>query len=476
MGWRVGAGIATGVLVLLGGGYVVADAYDVVPGVVTMAAPDPTAAPFPTPPGAVAPPPMGAALSPLATDAPVPVAAQIQAAVDALAADSRLGPRVGVLVSDLATGEVLGRAAPDVPIAPASTQKLLTAAAALVVLGDQATVDTSAVYQDGSVVLVGGGDMMLTPGAGDPVAVNGRAGLADLADQVAAKLTASGRREVALKLDDTLFTGPAVGPQWGPTDVSDGYAAPVSAVAIDVGRLNGDEGTLPGEVYAQRSADPALDAAKAFAARLGERGITVTGTPTRAAAVPDAELLGVVHSAPMWQVVDYFLEFSDNSITEAVGRVVATTTGLPGSFEGATRAVTTAVTGLGIDMTGAVLLDCSGLGRGSLLTATQLDSVVAILADPAHPVLRSAAVGMPIAGLRGTLIDRFVGKPGEGLVRAKTGSLPNTRALAGTVVTADGRQLAFTVVVDAIPEGNAWGAPQIIDAFVAGLAGCGCSG
>lgn len=471
MSWRAGAGIAAGVVVLLGGGYVVADAKDVVPGVLTMEAPYPSAAPFPTAPGAASPPPVTSAAA-LSADAPAPRPAAVQAAVNAFASDSRVaGSRVGAVVTDLATGNALGSVAPGTPIAPASTQKLLTAAAALATVGDEATLDTSAFLQDNAVYLVGSGDMMLSPGAGIPGAVNGRAGLADLADQVATKLAAAGHTTVELRLDDTAFTGAAVGPAWDPGDVASGFASPVAALALDIGRLGGGGKPLGGHVNAKRSADPAMDAAKVFSDRLAERGITVTGAPVRGAVIPDAQPLGAVHSAPIWQVVDYFLEFSDNSITETVGRAVALKSGLPGSFDGAVQAVTRSVTALGVDLTGAVLLDCSGLGRGSVLTATQLDQVVTVLANPAHPELRSGAVGMPIAGLRGTLDDRFIGKPGEGVTRAKTGSLPGVRALAGTVVTADGRMLGFSILVDTIPDGRAESVESAIDAFVGKLAG-----
>ena len=61
-----------------------------------------------------------------------------------------------------------------------------------------------------------------------------------------------------------------------------------------------------------------------------------------------------------------------------------------------------------------------------------------------------------------------------GLVRAKTGSLPGVTSLAGTVVTAEGRLLAFAIIADRTPPGGQWAPRAAIDAFVQELAACGC--
>lgn len=470
MGWGTRAGVTIGVVLALTGGYLVADAADVVPGMLTTAPPPREPAPFPEAPGAVAAPPLAAGLPVLDASAPVPDGATVQELTDALVADQRLGPRVGALVVDAASGEVLGTSGAETGHVPASTLKVLTAAAALTSPGPDATLPTRAVL-DGldTVVLVGGGDMMLAAGAGDPTAVNGRAGLADLAAQVAGELRLTGRTTVTLHLDDTLFTGPAVSPSVFPGNVTAGYVAPVAALAVDVARLEDDE-------YAPRSTDPAMAAAETFVEALAAQGVTVSGDPVRAAAPSDAPVVGEVESAPLSEVVAYLLQHSDNTITEVVGRVVAVDAGLPGSGEGAIQAVRAAVERLGVDLTGAQLADLSGLGDGSVLSARQLVDVVSLLADPGHPQLRAAAVGLPVAGLSGTLDDRFLDNDGRGVVRAKTGSLPDVSSLAGTVVTADDRLLVFALMTDAVPDGATYGARMILDGFVGSLAACGCSG
>jgi serine-type D-Ala-D-Ala carboxypeptidase/endopeptidase (penicillin-binding protein 4) len=471
MGWRLRVGATVTSVVALLGGYLAADAYDVVPGLLTLEAPPPQPAPFPSAVGAVAGPALEPALADLDPEAPVPAPDAVGDLVAALAGDTRLGPRVGVVVADASTGTVLGSAAATTQLVPASTQKLLTAVAALTEPGADTTLPTTAVLDGESrVVLVGGGDMMLAAGAGNPDAVNGRAGLGDLADQVAAKILVSGRTSVSLAVDDRIFTGPAIAPTVRPNDAAAGYIAPVAALAVDIARLEDEE-------YAQRSPDPAMAAASIFADALAQRGVTVGGQPTRAAAPSDGRVLGEVRSAPLDEIVQYLLQHSDNTITEVVGRLVAIDAGLPGTGDSAAQAVRASVERLGVDLTGARLTDLSGLGTGSSLTARQLVDVLQLAVDPAYPALREVATGMPVAGLNGTLANRFPGDhAGRGFVRAKTGSLPSTVALAGSVVTADDRLLVFALLADAMPRENTFGARIIFDDFLGQLARCGCTG
>jgi D-alanyl-D-alanine carboxypeptidase/D-alanyl-D-alanine-endopeptidase (penicillin-binding protein 4) len=463
-------GITALVVVLAAGGYGAADAYDVVPGALTLDPVPPQPRPFPRAPGAVPAPDVPDVLAALDPAAPVPGAGQVAAFVGELVADARLGPSVGVVVTDQLTGEVLAEHDAGTPKTPASTAKLVTAVAALSALGPEATVPTRAVRgADGEVVLVGGGDMLLAADAGDPAAVNGHAGLGDLARATARELTLAGTTSVRVGVDDSLFSGPALSPSWDPSHLANGFTAPVTALAVDIAKLRTDV------EYSPRQTDPVGSAAQAFAGALAAAGITVEGQPVRTTAPADALQLAEVRSAPMRDIVDYFLHTSDNAITEMVGRLVAVDAGLPGSFDGATQAVLAQARALGVDTTGARLSDCSGLADGSGLPADLLLDLLGLVTDPTHPELRGVAVGMPIAGYSGTLADRFTRSAAAGLVRAKTGSLAGVTSLAGTVLDADGRALLFAVVADQTPPGGQVAPRTAIDAFVTRLTACGCA-
>jgi len=321
------------------------------------------------------------------------------------------------------------------------------------------------------VVLVGGGDVMLSAGAGNPALVNGRAGLRDLAQQTAKSLLAKNQKSVRLTLDDRLFSGPSRSPRWSASDVADGYVAPIQALEINGGRIRSGHNVA-------RSADPALVAAQTFAGLLSKRGIKVTGTIRRGAAPKSADgeaVLGRVDSAPISSLVEYTLTESDNTVAETLGRLVAIAAGKPGSFAAAGPAVVAAAGELGVPVAGAVLTDTSGLGDGTRIPAQALTGVLALAAGDEQPQLRAVLSGLPVAGVSGTLRDRFAGsrqRVATGVVRAKTGTLTGVSSLAGTVVDKDGRFLVFAALADRVTSTTA--ARVALDSLAATLAGCGC--
>jgi D-alanyl-D-alanine carboxypeptidase/D-alanyl-D-alanine-endopeptidase (penicillin-binding protein 4) len=83
--------------------------------------------------------------------------------------------------------------------------------------------------------------------------------------------------------------------------------------------------------------------------------------------------------------------------------------------------------------------------------------------------------GLPVAGYDGTLADRGDSDPKTvpGTVRAKTGTLLGVHALAGTVVDADGRLLAFALLANNAP-GSESAAEGALDVIATELARCGC--
>ena len=460
-GARWAVGTTAVVLVLGAGGYAAADAVDAVPGWVTLSPPPPTPAPFPTPDVDPVPEP-GAVVGYLDPAAPLPSADGVQTLARALVADPRTGASTSVLVADVLTGEVLADVGGDVPQVPASTTKLLTAVAAVTALGTERTLPTRVVQAEpGRVVLVGGGDMLLGAGPGIPDAVNGHAGLTDLAVSTAQALLAAGATQVSLGLDDSLFAGPAYSPTWEASYIR--YVAPVAALAVNAGRTNPD-------VYAVRHADPALEGARLFATLLAAQGVTVVGGPVREAAPAGATQLAAVESAPMRDLVRYMVQQSDNTVAEALGRLVAVELGQPGSFEGATRAVLAQVAAQGVDVTGAAIRDCSGLDAASVIPARVLVDTLVHASAPGNAALLPVVVDLPVGGWQGTLNDRFGDGAARGLVRAKTGSLPGVTSLAGTLLTQEGRLLAFAVLADATGAVGQDRPRAALDAFVTQLA------
>ena len=459
------AALTAATLLVVGGYYGLADALDLVPGPLTVAAADYPIQPFPTPaPGTL----VSAQAAGLSPDAPVPSDGVLTRYADALAADSLVGTgKVGVSVIDVATGEVLVDRGADTPLTPASSNKVLTAWSVLSVLGADHRVSTTATLSGSTVTLVGGGDVLLSADAGKPGDTVGHAGLGDLARATAEQLTAKGVTSVSVALDDTLFTGPTWNSAWEAGN--EAFVAQIQPLMLDV-TAHHNSGGYP--------ADPAMEAAQTFVTRLGEAGITVTGTVARAASPADAVELAKVESAPLEDILKVSLKSSDNTMTEVEGRLLASAVHQEASFEGASAAVMSQLTKDGFDVTGAVLLDSSGLAVGNKVPPRLLAQIIARAAgDSGGTTGRTLLADLPVGGLDGTLNERFVGAAGEGTLRAKTGSLDQSASLTGTVVTQDGRLLAFAVIVDGFESGGLTAARTAIDKDLAGpLAACGCQG
>ena len=236
----------------------------------------------------VAPTPVsqaGPVLAPASRHGTLPTGTGLQSALAAPLSASALGPRVSAVVTDPATGKILWSQNPDQPSTPASTTKLVTSAAALAVLGPDATFTTKVVggATNNSVILVGGGDPTLAVHPFPAGEYPRPATLASLARQTARTLKSQGRRTVSLGYDDDLYTGPDLAPGWPAAYVSTGNVTPISALEVDQGRLTTagepEDDDDPYNLRA-RTSDPAGMAAKAFAALLTADGIHVTGTPT----------------------------------------------------------------------------------------------------------------------------------------------------------------------------------------------------
>jgi serine-type D-Ala-D-Ala carboxypeptidase/endopeptidase (penicillin-binding protein 4) len=409
-----------------------------------------------------APPVLAAA----GTSALEPTAPGITAALAPLIGVPGMGAHAGISVVDVASGHTLYGKLSDDPMTPASVTKLVTATTVLATRGPTYRLATTAVAgpNPGEVVLVAGGDptLSITPGGYYPGAGN----LQDLAQQVRKALGAVAPTRVIY--DVSIFTGAATGPGWDPDAATGGFGSPITALMTDGARVN----PHPPREGTPRYAQPDLAAAQQFAKLLGLPGTAVVpGNKTAG-----AKELGRVESAPLLPIVEDMLASSDNVVAEMMARQVALARGQPGSFEGATTAMRSVLEQLGVPVTGFALQDGSGLSRLGKLSPNLLTALLATDARPDKPELHGVFTGLPVAGYSGTLAGRFrtpnSGGSAAGAVRAKTGTLTGVSSIAGILVDADGRALAFAAIADANTS-----TPQAVlalDRIIATLAQCGC--
>ena len=318
------------------------------------------------------------------SSAPVPTSRGLSAALSGVLGSGVLGKQAGAEVIDPGTGRVLfARGASDL-LQPASTTKLVTAAAALDVLGPSARLRTRVVAgaSPGSIVLVGGGDPTLAAGPVPASDYPQPATLKQLAAATARALRAQGRRTARVGYDASLYSGPPLAPGWPGAYITTGNVTAITPLEVDQGRLTPggapQDADDPGN-FRPRSTAPAAQAASAFAAFLGADGIRVSGPAGQQKAARHAATLASVSSPPLSAIVGWMLRESNNVIAENLARQVALRERRPASFSGAAAAVTATVRRLGVP--GEIhLVNGSGLSPQDRIAPAVLARLVAVAA------------------------------------------------------------------------------------------------
>jgi D-alanyl-D-alanine carboxypeptidase/D-alanyl-D-alanine-endopeptidase (penicillin-binding protein 4) len=425
--------------------------------------PHPTSLHHPTPAAyraaAATPAPAGSgAAARSSSPSSAPTAARVAARLASAVGQGALGSRLRAQIVDLSTGSVLYARGGNVPAAPASTTKLLTATAVLAARGEQYRIPTTVrAGTGGAVVLVGGGDPTLTgAAAGKPGAYPGAARISDLARALVQAHVQPSR----ILVDDSLFSGPTISPSWAREDVPTEYASAITPVLADGGR--------PAPTAVIRSAAPDIAAGHELARALGHPGLPVV----HGRAASGSRVLATVRSATVGTLVMQMLLNSDNVIAESLARQVALAEHAPASFTGAASAVRVVLARLGVTI-GTGFVDGSGLAARDRVTMAALVSDLRLAAST--PRLRYLFDALPVAGWSGTLSARYVStatRSAAGDVRAKTGTLTGVSSLAGTVHDRSGSTLLFALDADRAPDTAA--AEAALDKVVAVLAACGC--
>jgi serine-type D-Ala-D-Ala carboxypeptidase/endopeptidase (penicillin-binding protein 4) len=372
------------------------------------------------------------------------------------ALDARLG---SILAASGSTGmsvrvDVAGRGtvftySPSLQVAPASTEKLVTAFVALRVLGPGFRFVTklgSTVAPDPHGVIHG---RLVLTAAGDPTLTT-----ANL-DGLAARLHAHGVRTITggILLDDSKFSRTRRAPSWKP-EWSPGEVGALSAFAVDGNRCQ-----------LAAAACPSISNLLALKNALHKEGITVNGPLSVGKPVRPPRPLVSWSSVPLSAIVHDMLKRSVNFDAEMLLEVVGAATG-DGTQAGGVKAIRAQAAGLKVTL-GANIVDGSGLSYADRQTANaEVSWLEAIQRDPTlAPIIDDA---LPVGcDPGGTLHSRFCGLASP--VHAKTGTLDVVRALTGYVLDAAGHRATFSFLV-AGPPSSALAGKTAIDKAVTAIA------
>jgi serine-type D-Ala-D-Ala carboxypeptidase/endopeptidase (penicillin-binding protein 4) len=343
--------------------------------------------------------------------------------------ERRMGSHAGAYVVDLGTGRVLYRRNAELPLAPASNEKLLTTSAALVRLGPATTLDTIVRPAPDAVLEPDGtlqGDLIMV-GAGDPT-------LNDVAlRDLIAQLRAAGIRRItgAVVGDESLFDD-----RRGSYDSRWHYDSD----------LGGELGALTWGHGAFDSRGPAYYAAARLRYLLKKANVSVT---RKVAVAPTATIstptLAIHESAPVSDLVSFTNHPSDNFYAETLLKLLGARAGTGGSTNQGIAAAQEFLGQLGVQ---ARMFDGSGLSRADRVSTHQIVRLLAAMAGRPEADAFRASLAAP--GEWGTLQHRMTRTAARGSCRAKTGTLNGVSALSGYCFDEAGHTVVFSLLENGV--------------------------
>ncbi|MFB2878915.1 D-alanyl-D-alanine carboxypeptidase/D-alanyl-D-alanine-endopeptidase [Floridanema aerugineum] len=399
----------------------------------------------------------------------------------------------GILIQTLSPSRTLYSRNAQQYFIPASNVKLFTTAAALLQLGSNFRIRTSVYGKNGVLRLVGRGDPSLTD-----------AQLRDLAQQ----LRRQGIRQIQqLIVQDGYFQGLPLHPTWEWEDVYADYGAPVNSLILnqnvvelqlspqELGQpvkitwndpfaawqwqienqtltaasggksefeVNGILGKSSLQIRGQMAIDsppevlsvpvrnPGEHFLQHFKLALIQEGIIVGQSQVIDSAEKTNEPeLAFVESPRLSQLIADTNLPSNNLYAEALLRTLGVNNStMPNQYTDSLglNLIKTTLANLGVDGESFILADGSGLSRRNLVSPLSLvQTLQAISQSPQAEIYR---ISLPVAGVSGTLRNRFKDTPAMGIVYAKTGTLTGVVTLSGYVDAPNYEKLVFSIMVN----------------------------
>ena len=403
----------------------------------------------------------------------------------------------GIVIQTLSSRTLYSRDAQKYFI-PASNVKLLTTAAALHQLGSQYRIRTSIYGTDNNDLLV--------VGRGDPSLTDTQ--LRQLAQQLSDRGIRQVRQIIAA---DNYFQGYAVNPSWEWEDVQADYGAPVNSLIVNQNtvmltllpqqlnqkvrvvwanpieatrwRIENEAVTVkpsestsvnvsrnltgailkltgqisvdsPPESVSLAVVDPLDNFLLHLRWALLAEGIKETAAlsgKTQISDMPKSATfeLAAVESPPLSQLLVETNQNSNNLYAEALLRTLgvnSNTSKSTATAEIGLAVVKETLTKLGVDPAGYVLADGSGLSRHNLVSPEAIAQTLSVMAlSPLAPIYRAS---LSVAGINGTLQNRFRETAAEGILQGKTGTMSGVVALSGYLDSLNYEPLVFSIIVN----------------------------
>jgi serine-type D-Ala-D-Ala carboxypeptidase/endopeptidase (penicillin-binding protein 4) len=418
------------------------------------------------------------------------------------------GALAGVSIRSATTGNIIYEHFGDLRLRPASNLKLMTAAAALSVLGEDYTFSTS-LYTDGQVV----GNMifgnLFIKGKGDPTL------LKEDFDRFAEQLIQMGITVIHGDLigDDTWYDDVRLSVDLPWSDEHTYYGAQISALtaspnkdfdagsvgvnvkpakkvgekahilispqtdymkivnntktvqsegkkSIEIVREHGENtiyivGTIP--IKSAKVIDwiavsnPTKYALNLFKESLEGKGIVINGKVRRGRIPDKTSLLSTHQSMPLSNLLIPFMKLSNNVHAETLIKEMGRVKKGEGTWDKGLEVLESELSGFGVNTETLLIRDGSGISHLNLVPANEISKLLFTIQQ--KPWYNTFLHSLPVAGEKGKLVGgtlrhRMTQPMMKGRVKAKTGTLTSVSSLSGYAETTNGETLIFSILLN----------------------------
>ncbi len=229
------------------------------------------------------------------------------------------------------------------------------------------------------------------------------------------------------------------------------------SMELDVwGHVPVDSGEIKEEVAIR---NPPLLIGRMFRRLLEQRGVKVDGkvvvhelslAEAAAGAVrPDSvapDILAEHDSVPLREDIKVTLKVSQNLHAEMLLRTMAHVASGQGSRKDGVKILDDFARQLNIPPREFYFAGGSGLSRDTLVSPKAFIKLLEFMARSKN--FKDFFEALPVAGVDGTLADRFKDTAAKGSIHAKTGSMEHVNTLAGYIDPPGGRRLAFVIMAN----------------------------
>ncbi len=435
-----------------------------------------------------------------------------QKALESLLADSSMkGASVSICILNTSDNISAFEFNSDKSLTPASIQKLITAAAALKLLGDDyffttqegysGTIDRKTATLSGNIIIKGGGDPCL-----------GSEYFKDHYGNFAGKwITAfknAGIKKVkgSVITDDSRYDYQPVPSGWVWEDIGNYYGAGVYGLSVfdnsyEIHFRTSAEGTVPvitkvnpgicmpelsnmltasgtsdkGYVFSApynkytwmtgtipvnepdfilraSITDPPLIFAKIISQMLDSAGIAITGEPSTARILKrqfdnDFNAVDLVKSPPLKDIIKIMNHESVNLYAEHLVKELGKAVMNKGTTAAGIEVILKFLSGSGINTGGIFIEDGSGLSPKNAMTSKGMAELLSFMKKDPEK-FSSFYNSLPEAGKAGTLKYYFKDPAFDSNLRAKSGSMTRVRSYAGYFKTTSGKEMTFCIIVN----------------------------